>query len=84
MSSQQISSIIRQVLAVVVSIYGVLSACVASLHLPVVVSAVLTAMGPLMLTIEHYVSDPSTGRAITHGGVASPGVQPSPDPNQLQ
>jgi len=64
MTVQSVSSIVRQVLAVLVSIYGVLSASVAQLHLPVAVSSVLTAFGPLILVIEHYVGDPSTGTPV--------------------
>lgn len=61
MTVQAISSIVRQVLAVLVSIYGVLTAVVPALHLPVAVSTALTAFGPTMLLLEHYLSDPSTG-----------------------
>jgi hypothetical protein len=58
---QSVSSIVRQVLAVLVTVYGVLTASVTALHLPVAVSSVLVAFGPLMLGLEHYLSDPSTG-----------------------
>ena len=75
MNTQRIGSIVRQVLAVLVSVYGVLTACVASLHLPPSVSTILVAAGPIMLAIEHYVSDPSTGTTAT---VAAPGPQPVP------
>lgn len=65
MTVQSVSSIVRQVLAVLVSIYGVLTAVVPSLHLPVAVSTALTAFGPVMLLLEHYLSDPSTGTPTT-------------------
>ena len=61
MTSQSIASVARQVLAVAVSVYGVLTASVQSLHLPPAISAILTAVGPIILAIEHYVADPSTG-----------------------
>jgi hypothetical protein len=61
MTTQSIASVVRQVLAVLVSVYGVLSATVSSLHVPPAVSAVLTAFGPVLLAVEHYVGDPSTG-----------------------
>jgi hypothetical protein len=80
MNTQQISSIVRQVLGVLVSVYGVLSASVASLHLPVAVSTVLVAMGPAILTLEHYLGDPSTGTPtyLQSPPVARPGPQPVP------
>jgi hypothetical protein len=65
MTVQSVSSIVRQVLAVLVSVYGVLTAVVPALHLPVAVSSVLTAFGPTMLLLEHYLSDPSTGTTTT-------------------
>ena len=75
MNTQRIGSIVRQVLAVLVTVYGVLTACIASLHLPPSVSTILVAAGPIMLAIEHYVSDPSTG---TPAVVAAPGPQAVP------
>jgi hypothetical protein len=65
MTVQSVSSVVRQVLAVLVSVYGVLSASVTALHLPPAVSAILTAFGPVLLTVEHYVGDPSTGTPTT-------------------
>lgn len=61
MTKQSAASVIRQVVAVIATIFGVLSASVSTLHLPVAVSAILTAAGPVILAIEHYVGDPSTG-----------------------
>ncbi len=54
---------VRLVLAAVVSIYGVVSAAVKTngLHLPPAVSAVLVAAAPIMLAVQHWLSDPSTG-----------------------
>lgn len=59
--SQRVASILRQVLAVLGIIFGILTASVGSLHLPPVVSAALGIGGSVILGIEHYVSDPSTG-----------------------
>lgn len=61
MTVQSVSSVIRQVLGVVATAFGIITASVSSLHLPPAVSAILTAAGPIILAIEHYVSDPSTG-----------------------
>lgn len=60
-NKQSIASIARQVLAVLGIVFGVLTASVSSLHLPTAVSAVLTVGGTLVLALEHYLSDPSTG-----------------------
>lgn len=76
MNVQRLSSVLRQVIAVLVTVYGVLTACVSALHLPVAVSTVLVAAGPLILALEHYVSDPSTGRPVAVAAV--PGPQPVP------
>src|ERR1035437_3460296 len=62
--SQSVASTIRQVLAVLVSIYGVLTASISQLHLPVPVSTVLVAVAPIIFGIEHYLSDPSTGTSV--------------------
>ncbi len=61
MTVQSIASIARQFLAVVSIVMGVVTASVSSLHLPVAVSTALTIAGSVILAIEHYVSDPSTG-----------------------
>jgi hypothetical protein len=74
MTTQSVASIIRQVLAVLVSVYGVLSATVSSLHVPPAVSAILTAFGPVLLAVEHFVGDPSTGTPTTP---AKPTVGPT-------
>jgi hypothetical protein len=48
------------------------------------VSTVLTAAGPVILAIEHYVSDPSTGTTnaptpiVNVQQLAQPGPQPGP------
>jgi hypothetical protein len=61
-NTQRVSSVVRQVLAVCVSIIGVLSANGTVLgSLPASVKAILTAFAPVLLVIEHFVSDPSTG-----------------------
>jgi hypothetical protein len=63
MTTQSVASVVRQVLAVLVSVYGVLTASVTALHLPPAVSTALVAFGPVLLSIEHFVADPSTGTA---------------------
>jgi hypothetical protein len=72
MTTQQIASIARQVLAVAAVVMGAITASVPSLHLPVAVSSVLAAIGGIILAVEHYVSDPSTGTATGQGATLPP------------
>jgi hypothetical protein len=58
---QAIASVARQVLAIAGIVMGVITASVTSLHLPSAVSSILVVAGSVILAIEHYVSDPSTG-----------------------
>lgn len=55
---------LRQLAGVVVSIYGVLTASVPGLRLPVAVSTVLTLVGPIIIVLQHYLADPSTGNPV--------------------
>ena len=73
---QNTASVIRQVLAVLVSVYGVLTASVTPLHLPVAVSSVLVAFGPLILALEHYLGDPSTGTSVVTTPIAQKQTAP--------
>lgn len=61
MNVQKVSSIVRQVGAVLVSIYGFLTATSVAPHLPAGVTTVLVAFGPTILLLEHFLGDPSTG-----------------------
>lgn len=63
-TQQRVFSIARQILALAGVVMGVLTASVTSLHLPPSVSAVLTVGGALILAIEHFVADPSTGTPV--------------------
>jgi hypothetical protein len=60
-NSQQVASIFRQVVALAAVVMGALTAALPSIQLPTGVSAALAAVGGVILAIEHYVSDPSTG-----------------------
>ena len=77
-NTQQIASIARQVLAIVGIVMGVLTQSLSSLHLPTAVSTALTVGGTLILAIEHYVGDPSTG--TTPPVVVAPPVVTVPVP----
>jgi hypothetical protein len=61
MTTQSIASILRQALAVISVVMGVVTASVTALHLPTAVSSILVVVGGVILAIEHYVADPSTG-----------------------
>jgi hypothetical protein len=76
MTSQSLASVLRQVLALIGIIMGVLTQSLSSLHLPVAVSTALTVAGAVILAIEQYVGDPSTGTPVVK---AVPGVQPTPE-----
>ena len=54
---------LRLILGAVVSVYGVVASVdhAKGVHLPVAIAAVLTAVGPIMLGVQHWLSDPSTG-----------------------
>jgi hypothetical protein len=58
---QSLASILRQVGAIAAVVMGVLTAALSGIHLPAAASTALTVAGALILGIEHYVSDPSTG-----------------------
>ncbi|HEV3370889.1 MAG TPA: hypothetical protein VG074_15085 [Acidimicrobiales bacterium] len=73
LNTQSTAAIGRQILAILGIIFGVLTQSVTALHLPVAVSAVLTVGGTLVIAIEHYVGDPSTG-------TPAPAPPPPPTP----
>jgi hypothetical protein len=83
-NTQQVASIFRQVIAVAALVMGPLTASLSAIHLPTAVSAVLSVLGVLILAIEHYVSDPSTGTptvpVTTAQGVVQVPVAPVPVP----
>ena len=57
---------IRQVIAIVVSIYGVLTSTVSQMNIHnAATSAILASFGPLIIALQHWLSDPSTGTPTT-------------------
>jgi len=76
-NSQQLASIARQGLAILGIVFGVLTQSVGSLHLPVAISGILTVGGAVILAVEHYVSDPSTGTPAPTTPPAPPVVPPT-------
>lgn len=76
MNAQRISSIVRQAGAVLVSIYGFLTATSVAPHLPAAVTTVLVAFGPTILLLEHFLGDPSTGTSTVTTPVAQKQTAP--------
>lgn len=79
-TKQSVSSVLRQVLAVLGIVFAVLTQALSGIKLPVVISAILGGGGALILAIEHYVSDPSTGTPVAPVPLApsgSPAASPS-------
>lgn len=74
MNVQRVAAIVRQVVAIAALIIGPLTAAVSSMKLPPAVSAVITSAGVIILAIEHFVSDPTTGI----GTPSTPSTSPTP------
>lgn len=64
-NTQQVASIFRQILAVAAIVMGALTQALNGIHLSPAISSVLAIVGGVILAIEHYVSDPSTGNPPT-------------------
>lgn len=86
-NTQRLSAVVRQILAILGITFGVLTQSVTTLHLPASLSAILLVAGSVILAIEHYVSDPSTGLnpiipVITPipNPIITPIVTPNPSP----
>lgn len=77
-NTQQVASILRQVVAIAAVVMGALTASLSSIHLPTGVSAALAAVGGVILAVEHYVSDPSTGSTPPPAPPSTPVVPPAP------
>lgn len=78
MTAQQIAAIARQVLAIAGIVMGVITASVSGLHLPTAVSSILVIAGSVVLAIEHYVGDPSTGTTSLPAPVTNTTTVPAP------
>jgi hypothetical protein len=72
--SQRFWAVTRQVLSVAAIVMGALTQALSSIKLPIGVSSVLVAVGGIVLAIEHYVADPSTGST----SVTTPTPEPPP------
>lgn len=74
MNIQRVAAVARQVIAYAALVVGPLTAAVPAMHLPAPVSAVITAVGGVIVVVEHYVGDPSTG--TTTAALPAPGAAP--------
>lgn len=80
MTQQSVFAIIRQVLAIAGVVMGVVTASVTQLHLPPTVSAVLVVAGGIILAVEHYVADTSTGTPVATVVTTTTAPVPAPAP----
>lgn len=80
LTSQQIGSYLRQALAILGVVFGVLTQSVTALQLPTAVSSILVVGGAVILAVEHYVSDPSTGTPWPSAAAAPTAATAPPPP----
>lgn len=71
---QRVASWLRQAAAIASIILGAIPAT----GLPNAVRAPLVALGGLLLNVEHYVGDPSTGNNVAPPSSSPPGPTPPP------
>ena len=74
-TKQSAASIIRQILAIAAIVVAAVSTSANSIHLPPIGSAILGLAGAIIIGIEHYVGDPSTGTPAPTAVPAAPLVQ---------
>ena len=79
-NTQRVASVARQILAIAAITFGVLTQSDSSLHLPVLISSILTVAGSVIIAIEHYVGDPSTGTPAVTPPQAVPSLPPTNPP----
>ena len=60
-TSQSFWSIFRQVLAILGIVFAALTQALQSIKLPPAASVIMGVFGTVILGLEHYVADPSTG-----------------------
>jgi hypothetical protein len=70
---QSLASIVRQVVAIAAVVMGALTASLSAIKLPTAVSTVLIVAGAVIVAIEHYVGDPSTGSTSQSEPTSVPG-----------
>jgi len=75
-TKQSAASIIRQILAIAAIVVAAVSTSANSIHLPPIGSAILGLAGTIIIGIEHYVGDPSTGTPTTPTAPLTPAQIP--------
>ena len=74
---QNVASIARQLGAVAISgAYAALLAAGQAKQVPALVDAVIVAFGPVILALEHYLGDPSTGTSVVTTPIAQKQTAP--------
>ena len=58
---QNFGAVARQVLAYLGIVFGVLTQSVSSMHLPTAVSTAIITVSGILVGIQHYVANPTTG-----------------------
>jgi hypothetical protein len=79
MTVQSVASIARQVVAVLALVFGALTQALASIKLPPAASVVMGVFGTVILGLEHYLGDPSTGTppVVTTTTTQAPNAPPA-------
>ena len=77
-NTQRLAAVARQVLALAAITFGVLTQSDTALHLPLAISSVLAIAGSVIIAIEHYVGDPSTGTPAVTPPQAVPSLPTNP------
>src|ERR1035437_10277171 len=74
---QNVASIARQLGAVAISgAYAALLAAGQAKQVPALVDAVIVAFGPVILALEHFLGDPSTGTSVVTTPIAQKQTAP--------
>jgi hypothetical protein len=74
---QNVASIARQVGAIAISgAYAALLAAGEAKQVPGIVDAVIVAFGPVVVSLEHYLGDPSTGTSVVTTPIAQKQTAP--------
>jgi hypothetical protein len=80
MTVQSLAAIARQVIAIAAVVMGALTSALSGIHLPPAISTALVVAGAVILAIEHYVGDPSTGTPAATLPAPAPLPVPTPAP----
>ena len=68
MNAQKLGATLTKIVGIAALVMGPLTATLPSLGLPVAVSTAITTVGGIILAIERWLTDPSTGNSPPPGG----------------